>query len=45
MRTGLRLLLERFPRLQLDPERPPVFRGWEYRGPATLPVRVVILAT
>lgn len=39
MRTGLQLLLERFPRLQLDPARPPVFRGWEYRGPATLPVR------
>jgi cytochrome P450 len=39
MRTGLQLLLERFPRLQLDSARPPVFRGWEYRGPATLPVR------
>jgi len=39
MRTGLQLLLERFPRLQLDPERPPEFSGWEYRGPATLPVR------
>lgn len=39
MRTGLQLLLERFPRLRLDPERPPVFRGWEYRGPATLPSR------
>jgi len=39
MRTGLQLLLDRFPRLRLDPERPPVFSGWEYRGPATLPVR------
>lgn len=39
MRTGLQLLLDRFPRLQLDPEHPPVFSGWEYRGPATLPVR------
>ena len=33
MRTGLRLLLERFPRLQLDPERPPVFRGWDIAAP------------
>jgi cytochrome P450 len=39
MRTGLRLLLDRFPRLHLDSERPPLFRGWEYRGPATLAVR------
>jgi cytochrome P450 len=39
MRTGLRLLLDRFPDLRLDPTRPPVFRGWEYRGPALLPVR------
>ncbi|MEP6757848.1 MAG: cytochrome P450 [Actinomycetota bacterium] len=39
MRTGLSLLLERFPRLRLDPDHAPVFRGWEYRGPATLSVR------
>ena len=39
MRTGLRLLLDRFPDLHLDPERPPVFRGWEYRGPEALFVR------
>ena len=39
MRTGLRLLLDRLPGFRLDPERPPVFSGWEYRGPATLPVR------
>jgi cytochrome P450 len=39
MRTGLRLLLERFSDLRLDPGRPPIFRGWEYRGPALLPVR------
>jgi cytochrome P450 len=39
MRTGLGALLDRCPGLQLDPQRPPVFRGWEYRGPATLPVR------
>jgi cytochrome P450 len=39
MRTGLRLLLERFPTIALDPARPPVFRGWEYRGPQHLRVR------
>ena len=39
MRTGLRRLLERLPGLRLDPERPPVFSGWEYRGPMTLQVR------
>lgn len=38
MRTGLRLLLERFPALRLDPPRPPLFSGWEYRGPAHLDV-------
>lgn len=36
MRTGLHLILDRLPGLRLDPEQPPVFRGWEYRGPATL---------
>lgn len=39
MRTGLRLLLDRFPDLGLDPEEPPLFSGWEYRGPANLPAR------
>ena len=39
MRTGLRRLLERLPGLRLDPERPPVFSGWEYRGPTALQVR------
>ena len=39
MRTGLQLLLERFPTIALDPVRPPVFRGWEYRGPQHLWVR------
>ena len=39
MRTGLRRLLERLPGLRLDPERPPVFAGWEYRGPTALQVR------
>ncbi len=39
MRTGLRRLLERLPGLRLDPDRPPVFSGWEYRGPTALQVR------
>ena len=26
-------LLQRFPRLALDPQRPPGFRGWEFRAP------------
>jgi cytochrome P450 len=39
MRIGLRALVDRLPNLRLDAERPPVFRGWEYRGPASLPVR------
>jgi cytochrome P450 len=39
MRTGLRRLLQRLPGLRLDPRRSPVFSGWEYRGPAALPVR------
>jgi cytochrome P450 len=39
MRTGIRMLFERLPDLELDPSRDPVFRGWEYRGPASLPVR------
>lgn len=36
MRTGLELILDRLPGLRLEPERPPAFRGWEYRGPTTL---------
>ncbi|MEX0983758.1 MAG: cytochrome P450 [Actinomycetota bacterium] len=39
MRTGLRSLVDRLPGLRLDPERPAEFRGWEYRGPASLHVR------
>lgn len=38
MRIGLRALVERLPRLRLDPHLTPVFRGWEYRGPVELPV-------
>ena len=36
MRTGIRLLFQRLPGLRLDPHRMPVFRGWEYRGPASV---------
>lgn len=39
MRTGIRLLFERIPRLELDPDRPATFSGWEYRGPSQLPTR------
>ena len=39
MRTGLRMLVERLPGLRLTEDRPPVFRGWEYRGPASLQVQ------
>ena len=40
MRIALTRLLERFPGLQLDPERPPVFDGWEFRAPQHLHVRL-----
>jgi cytochrome P450 len=39
MRAGLKLLLDRLHDLHLDPETPPAFRGWEYRGPLSLPAR------
>ncbi len=38
MRIALGRLLQRFPRLRLDPERPPELRGWEFRAPARLHV-------
>ena len=38
MRAGLRKLLERLPGLRLSNDRPPVFSGWEYRGPSALHV-------
>ena len=34
MRIALQRLFERLPSLRLDPERPPVFNGWEFRAPA-----------
>jgi cytochrome P450 len=39
MRIAIQRLFERFPGLQLDPERPPVFNGWEFRAPQHLRVR------
>ena len=33
---ALRLLLAQLPGLRLDPERPPVFEGWEFRSPQHL---------
>ena len=38
--TAVRMLLERFPRLRLDPEGDPVYRGHEYRSPKALRVLV-----
>jgi cytochrome P450 len=31
--AALRVLIDRLPGLRLDPERPPVFEGWEFRSP------------
>jgi cytochrome P450 len=39
MRIALGRLLDRLPGLQLDPDRPPVFDGWEFRAPQHLHVR------
>jgi cytochrome P450 len=36
--TAVGLLIERFPRLRLDPEWEPVYRGHEYRSPKSLRV-------
>jgi cytochrome P450 len=38
IRIALELLLQRFPWLALDPDRPPEFRGWEFRAPRRLDV-------
>lgn len=39
LRVGLNAVLDRLPRLRLDPERPrPEIRGHAFRGPTTLPV-------
>jgi cytochrome P450 len=37
-RIALRVLLERLPDVGLDPARPPVMRGWEFRAPTHLHV-------
>jgi len=39
MRIALTRLVERLPGLRLDPERPPLFSGWEFRAPQHLHVR------
>jgi cytochrome P450 len=39
MRTAIRALFTRLPAVRLDEDREAVFTGWEYRGPAHLPVR------
>ncbi|MEO5705129.1 MAG: cytochrome P450 [Candidatus Limnocylindrales bacterium] len=38
--VAVRMLLERFPRLRLDPAHEPIYRGHEYRSPKTLRVLV-----
>jgi cytochrome P450 len=38
-RVSLDILLDRLPNLRLDPERPVVLRGWEFRAPVSTYVR------
>lgn len=38
-RVALDILLDRLPNLRLDPERPVVLRGWEFRAPLSTYVR------
>jgi aromatic O-demethylase, cytochrome P450 subunit len=40
IRIAFEVLIERFPGLTADPGRPPLFRGWEFRAPTTLWVRL-----
>jgi cytochrome P450 len=40
IRVAFEVLVERFPRLRLLPDRPPTFRGWEFRAPTELWVRL-----
>jgi cytochrome P450 len=35
---ALRVLIDRYPALRIDPEQIPVFRGWEFRAPTSLHV-------
>ena len=39
LRIAIQRLFERLPQIRLDPERPPVFSGWEFRAPQQLHVR------
>jgi len=36
--VAIRMLFDRFPRLRLDPDDEPVYRGHEYRSPKSLRV-------
>jgi len=38
VRIAIEVLIRRFPKLALDPDRPPEFRGWEFRAPRRLDV-------
>jgi cytochrome P450 len=38
MSIAIETLLNRYPRPTLDPDRPPEFRGWEFRAPRRLDV-------
>ena len=38
-RVSLDILLDRLPNLRLDPPRPVVLRGWEFRAPLSTYVR------
>jgi len=40
MRIAVSKLLEKFPELSLDASTPPVTRGWEFRAPRNLNVRL-----
>ena len=39
MRIAVQRLFERLPTIRQDPDRPPVFNGWEFRAPQHLHVR------
>ncbi len=39
MRIAVQRLFERLPTIRQDPDRPPVFNGWEFRAPLHLHVR------
>jgi cytochrome P450 len=39
MRIAVQRLFERLPNVRSDPDRPPVFAGWEFRAPQHLHVR------